>query len=102
MTGSATFLPAAEPELARVAGLLREHPGARVAIMAHTDDRGSRADNLELSVARAGNVLERFVELGVARTRLVAEGYGESLPLVQNVTADDRARNRRVELRLLR
>ena len=102
LTGSDELLPTARPELARIAAELRAHPEARVAIMAHTDDQGREADNLALSEARAGSVLEHLVGLGVERSRLVPEGYGESLPVVQNLTAEDRARNRRVELRIIR
>lgn len=101
VSGSAELLPSAAPELARIAGELRRHPDARIAIMAHTDDQGREADNMALSIERAKSVRDRFVDLGIERTRLVTEGYGETLPLVQNVTEEDRARNRRVELRVL-
>ena len=101
VSGSDDLVAEAEPTLARVAAELRRHPEARVAIMAHTDDLGSEANNLALSGRRAERVLDHLVDLGIERSRLVAEGYGETLPLVQNVTAADRARNRRVELRVL-
>ena len=100
--GSAELLPGARPVLAEIADELREHPEARIAIMAHTDDLDDAADDLALSVERAASVLEGLVELGVERPRLVAKGYGRTLPLVQSVTSTDRARNRRVELRVLR
>ena len=69
--------------------------------MAHTDDQGDAEDNKQLSVQRAESVVSHLVSLGIERTRLEAEGYGELLPLVQNVTADDRTRNRRVEIRVI-
>jgi len=99
--GSAALLPASRPYLAHVAAELRRYPQARVAIMAHTDNEGSEQDNHRLSTQRADTVLEHLVEMGIERSRLQSEGYGESLPLAQNVTAADRARNRRIELRLL-
>lgn len=99
--GSSVILPSARPPLAQVATKLQQHPSARVAIMAHTDNDGSDEANQRLSERRAGTVLEHLVDLGIARPRLVSEGYGETLPLAQNVTAADRARNRRIELRLL-
>jgi len=100
-SGSAELPPAADPALARIADELDRYATARVAIIAHTDDRGAEEANETLSLERAVSVLDRLVELGVDRSRLEAEGYGESLPLVQNVTDEDRARNRRVELRVL-
>lgn len=99
--GSAALSSSARPYLAHVAAELRRYPSARVAIMAHTDNEGSEHDNQRLSRRRAEAVLEHLVEMGIGRSRLQAEGYGETLPLAQNVTAADRARNRRIELRLL-
>lgn len=80
--------------------LLRD-PSVRVAIMAHTDDQGALDDNKALSTKRAQSVVEYLVNEGVDATRLKAEGYGELLPLVQNVTDADRQRNRRIEVRVL-
>ena len=77
------------------------YPAVRIVIMAHTDDQGSEEDNQALSVLRANAVVQYFVQLGVEKSRLTAEGYGESLPLVQNVSKADRQRNRRIELRVL-
>ncbi|MFK7996370.1 MAG: OmpA family protein [Granulosicoccus sp.] len=73
----------------------------RVAIMAHTDDKGSTDDNKALSTKRAESVVEFLVKGGINAMRLKAEGYGELLPLVQNVTEADRQRNRRIEVRVL-
>lgn len=100
--GTADLLPDADAELAAVADELRRFPDARVAIMAHTDDRGSDASNLALSEGRAASVRSHLVELGIDSARLTSEGHGARLPLVQNVTDVDRARNRRVELRIVR
>jgi len=73
----------------------------RVAIMAHTDDTGNANAELSLSKERARAVINHLVGLGIDPARLEAEGYGSTLPLAQNVTEADRARNRRVELRIL-
>lgn len=82
-------------------GLLR-NPSVRVAIMAHTDNQGSVDDNKALSEQRAESVVAHLVSEGVDADRLKPEGYGELLPLVQNVTNADRERNRRIEVRVLR
>ena len=71
----------------------------------HTDDiplsgRGRYADNWELSTARAASVVRFLTEQGVPAERLVAAGFGEFQPLVDAQTAEARARNRRIELKL--
>ena len=55
-----------------------------------------------LSRSRAESVVNYLQQQGVAAERMLAEGYGELLPLVQNVTEADRATNRRIEIRILR
>ena len=69
--------------------------------MAHTDNQGSVDDNKQLSERRAQSVVDYLVSQGVGADRLKPEGYGELLPLVQNVTSADRERNRRIEVRVL-
>lgn len=101
-TGSANLTDAAEVALLRVEQELKANPSVRIAIMAHTDDQGDAEDNKQLSVRRAEAVVAQLVDRGIDRSRLKPEGYGELLPLVQNVTAADRTRNRRVEIRVLR
>lgn len=69
--------------------------GTRIVVNGHTDNSGSEAANLQLSLMRALAVAEIAEEFGV-----VAEprGYGEQLPIASNDTAAGRAKNRRVEL----
>ncbi|MBX2878989.1 MAG: OmpA family protein [Granulosicoccus sp.] len=80
---------------------MEKHTSVRVAVMAHTDNSGSSEDNLSLSEARAGEVVNYLAKRGIDFERLKPEGYGEMLPLVQNVTAQDRSRNRRIEIRII-
>lgn len=81
--------------------VLMENPDVAIAVMAHTDDIGEDDFNKKLSMERAEAVV-RFFELnGIDGKRLKPEGYGELLPLVQNMTEEDRKRNRRVEFRVL-
>lgn len=100
--GSSTLSANAKKALANVRSALLDHPDIRIAVMAHTDDQGEQDANLRLSTQRAQSVVNYLSEEGVAGNRLVAEGYGELLPLVQNLTDRDRARNRRIEIRILR
>jgi len=71
-----------------------------IEIQGHTDSRGSDAVNAYLSGARATSVLEYLVAKGVERSRLRSRGFGESRPIVDNETDENRALNRRVEFHI--
>ena len=76
-------------------------PALAVQISGHTDSRGSEAYNQDLSERRAQSVRDYLVEHGVAAERLSAEGLGESQPADSNESEAGRARNRRVELKIV-
>ncbi len=97
----ATLRAAASPVLDEAAHALAARPGARVVVEGHTDAVGSDAYNERLSQRRAQTVVDYLVHAGVARDRLEATGFGESRPVADNDTEDGRARNRRVELRVV-
>lgn len=103
VTGKAAILEQSFPILSEVAEMLRENPKLRVEIGGHTDTRGSDAVNRKLSQARADSVRNWLIERGgIEQGRLTAVGYGESVPLVvPDDTELKRARNRRVEFRIL-
>ncbi|MCP1170449.1 peptidoglycan -binding protein, partial [Limimaricola sp. ASW11-118] len=110
--GEATLSEAGKAEIAKVAALLRriaaEIPDGIdwvIRVDGHTDDipiRGGRyADNWELSQARALSVVRYMSEEeGIPPQRLAANGFGEYQPLDPSGTAEARARNRRIELKL--
>ncbi len=100
-SASATLTADAQSILDETASQLLRSPEIRIAIMAHTDNQGSAAGNLELSKQRALSVARYLVSRGVAATRIRPEAYGESRPIVSNGTREGRAINRRVELRRL-
>ncbi len=86
------------PILDEVAKVLGEHPEVGpITIEGHTDNRGARAYNLDLSTRRAKAVLEYLVKKGVDRKRLRAKGYGFDRPIATNNTPLGRAKNRRVD-----
>jgi outer membrane protein OmpA-like peptidoglycan-associated protein len=97
----ATLLPESQVELARILRFLRENPRTRIELRGHTDAKGTPAYNLKLSQDRAAAVRDFLVTNGIPATRLVAKGYGETLPLAPNTSDDGRALNRRTELRVL-
>lgn len=102
-TGQAKIQRQSFAILDEVAKVLKEHPDlGPVLIEGHTDNRGGRAFNLDLSSRRARSVLEYLVEKGVERNRLRAKGYGYERPIASNDSPLGRAKNRRVEFTLKR
>lgn len=97
--------PEADEPISKLASILKELPNA-VVIEGHTDDvrltKMAYRSNWELSVSRSNSVIEHLVRDGVPPERLVASGYGEHRPVAPNTTAEGRARNRRVEIIILR
>lgn len=65
----------------------------------HTDNVGSQHYNLPLSEKRANSVKAYLESKGVPASILKSVGFGLSLPITTNETAEGRARNRRVELK---
>lgn len=100
-SGSARLTPLGEHILAEMAESLIEIGDARVQVVGHTDDVGSRQANLALSHARAEAVCEHLAGLGVPRANLAVLGKGPDEPVADNATEDGRARNRRIQFQVL-
>ncbi len=95
---SATILPASNGLLTEIADVLLRNPRIhKVEIQGHTDSNGDDQHNQVLSDERANSVRTWLVSHGVPADRLEAKGYGETKPLVPNVTEGNRQRNRRVQ-----
>ncbi len=89
------------PRVHQVARILRESPSLYVSIVGHADAIGSDAYNQRLSERRAYAVGNALLDDGVRRRRIAASGMGELSPIDTNATEWGRARNRRVEIRVL-
>jgi outer membrane protein OmpA-like peptidoglycan-associated protein len=100
-TNSAHILPGSWAVLDRALKVLQDFPDVNLEISGHTDSKGRDAYNLRLSQRRADSVKLYFVTRGVASSRLVSIGYGESRPIADNATASGRASNRRTEFKLI-
>lgn len=100
-TGSAALTPEAKTELNQLGAVLVKYPTNKVTVRGHTDDVGSMTLNEQLSKKRADAVKEVLLESGVAPTQLRAEGLGETDPLIPSKTKAARAKNRRVELKIV-
>lgn len=88
-------------ELTRVITLMKENPTLKVEIDAHTDDIGSDNYNLILSNKRAKSVMEYLTQNNIPVERFSAKGYGETQAKFKNDSDENRAKNRRVELKIL-
>ncbi len=102
-TGRADLLPESDPVLEAVRGALESDPTiVRVAVDGHTDDVGAPGANLELSRARAIAVVRWLTQHGIDARRLTARGFGSRQPITDEHTDAGRAKNRRVELVILK
>ncbi len=97
---STDISPSFRSALDQVAQSMIQYPNSLVDVMGHTDSTGSESYNLDLSRRRAEAVSNYLVSRGVSRARLATVGYGEQYPVADNTTAEGRARNRRVEIRI--
>lgn len=88
-------------ELDKVVALLNENPKLGIQINGYTDNVGKPADNLLLSMNRAKSVTAYIQSKGIDAKRLLAKGFGETLPMSSNSTEEGRAQNRRTELTIL-
>jgi len=77
---------------------LRDQEGHRILIQGYTDSRGSSAINDMISLRRAEAVRDYLIARGVPKEQIRAEGLGSRRPVASNETADDRGKNRRIEI----
>ena len=87
-----------------LATVLAQNPDINVMVEGHTDNvpyrpNGQLRDNLDLSAKRATTVVRLLLEnKGIAPSRIIAAGRGESLPVASGKTSEARAKNRRTEI----
>ena len=96
----AALLPASEKVLDDVADLLSKETSLRVDIEGHTSNDGNFNTNTRLSKERAETVKNHLIKKGVDPSRLTSQGFGPTKPLNQGKTEQEKALNRRVELKL--
>jgi chemotaxis protein MotB len=102
---SADLKPEATPILQAIVDTLKGMNND-IVVEGHTDNvpvsRGRYASNWELSMARAYSVIRFFEENGIDPKRLAGAGYGDNRPLSPNDTPEGRAKNRRIEISLIK
>ncbi len=100
--GKATLKPESFPELDRTVEFLKNNPSMEIEIAGHTDNIGSEKTNQILSQKRAQSVADYIISHGIDSARLKVVGYGESRPIAFNTDEEGRAKNRRVEFKVLK
>ena len=88
-------------ELNKIIQFMESNPFLVVGIVGHTDNSGSKNYNLDLSEQRAASVKNALVQRGLRSDRIQIKGYGMSEPLNANSSEEERAVNRRTELKII-
>jgi len=92
--------PEAAAILDRLVAFMNENKDKRANLGGHTDSIGTEAYNMALSERRVNSVKDYVVSKGVDGGRITGQGFGESKPIADNKTAEGRAKNRRVEIKV--
>ncbi|MEM9452889.1 MAG: OmpA family protein [Myxococcota bacterium] len=99
-TNKAKIRKKSERVLREALKVFRDYPDFNVEIIGHTDSRGRREYNLDLSDRRAASVRQWMVDREIAPTRIITRGAGPDEPLAPNNSRRGRAKNRRIEFKL--
>lgn len=92
-----TIDPVSDDLLKEVRDAINQHPEIKkIEVQGHTDDSGDAAFNMNLSQQRADAVRQWLVTAGIAPDKLVAKGYGHTMPIADNRIREGRQKNRRV------
>lgn len=99
--GKASISPVSLPLLDTIINAINRCPTVNYEISGHTDNSGNQALNLILSQKRAQTVANELSARGINPERLSAKGYGSSLPIAENNSVDGKAKNRRIEFKII-
>jgi len=101
-SGSATIAGDSGAEVDNLAAILKAYSDLKVSIQGYTDSTGNAEKNTALSKQRADAVQQRLVAAGIAANRITTQGFGAANPVADNGTAEGRAKNRRIEVVLVK
>lgn len=100
-TGKDVFTEETPSKLTVAAKIMIEYSTAKFSISGHADSTGSKKSNQDLSERRAERVKNFLESKGVSSSNLTSKGFGEDMPIASNNTRLGRAKNRRVEVKLV-
>ena len=98
-TNSAKLSTAANTSLNKVVTALKEHPEMKVKLEGHADNMEKEAETM--SEQRATAVKNYLISKGISADRITVEGFGNTSPMSDNGTSAGRAKNRRVEIKIV-
>lgn len=96
-TGKSKIIKSSYPILDNIVNIMKENPSYNLFIQGHTDNSGNSEKNLKLSQDRATEVLKYIQNKGIDPSRMRSAGFGDTRPVVPNNSAQNKAKNRRVE-----
>lgn len=99
-TGSNKLKATSNEALDAIAKVLNDASSLEVEVEGHTDNTGSVAKNNALSLSRANAVKQYLASKGIAENRIFTKGFGSTMPIATNNSADGRALNRRVVIKI--
>lgn len=88
-------------ELKNLLEILNKYPNMSIELSGHTDNKGTDKYNQNLSNTRAMAVYDFLISKGIEKKRLEYKGFGAKQPIADNKTDEGRAKNRRVEFKIL-
>jgi OOP family OmpA-OmpF porin len=100
-SGKATLADSGKQILDQMSAVLLRLKDKKIEVIGHTDNAGSRAGNLSLSQARAEAVKSYVAARGVSPDMIAVSGEGPDRPVADNATPAGRARNRRIEFKIV-
>ncbi len=93
---TSAFMPQSDGKLTSFAEILNNNPDYRIAIESYTDSSGDPTAIQSVTDKRSLAVAEKFASMGIPEGRIVAKGFGASVPVAPNTTVANRAKNRRM------
>ncbi len=101
-TGTSNLTPDSYNTLDSLVKIMKNNPSVKIEISGHTDDVGSEATNKSVSEKRAKTCSDYIISKGILADRIKTIGYGETKPLVPNDSKENKAKNRRVEFKIIK
>lgn len=101
-TGKSTLKTQSFKALADLVEVLKLKSTMVIEIQGHTDNVGDETENLNLSQARAEAVMNYLISKGINQSRIMAKGYGATMPIADNASDVGKSKNRRTSLKVLK
>ena len=101
-SGSDVLTAETKKELDNLTSVLNAYPGVKLSVDGYTDSTGNADNNKTLSDKRAKSVKAYLIQKGIKGNRVKAQGFGAANPIASNDTKEGQAKNRRIELKVMK